>query len=85
MRNHRQPAVHVSVQRAIAHRQLGLVAGRQQQRPKLVGQPHQQRSTNTRLNVFFRDIGFAPREGARQGIEDYVEVKYLCLGGMEAA
>jgi succinate-semialdehyde dehydrogenase/glutarate-semialdehyde dehydrogenase len=24
------------------------------------------------------------REGGRQGIEDYVEVKYLCLGGIEA-
>jgi succinate-semialdehyde dehydrogenase/glutarate-semialdehyde dehydrogenase len=24
------------------------------------------------------------REGGRQGIEDYLEVKYLCLGGIDA-
>lgn len=24
------------------------------------------------------------REGARQGIEEYLEIKYLCLGGIQA-
>jgi len=26
----------------------------------------------------------AGREGARQGLEEYLEVKYLCIGGLAA-
>jgi len=26
-----------------------------------------------------------PREGSRYGIEDYMEIKYMCMGGLNAA
>ena len=40
IRNHRQAAVHVAIQRAVAHRHLGLIPGGQQQRPVFVGKRH---------------------------------------------
>ena len=44
--NHRKPAVHVAVEGAVAHGQLGFVAGGQQQLALLVGHGHQQGAAN---------------------------------------
>ena len=54
--DHRQAAVHVAVQRAVAHRHLGLVPGGQQQRAVLVGKRHQQVAADARLDVLLGHI-----------------------------
>ena len=59
IRDDRQTAVHVAVERAISHRDFRLVASGQQQRSELVGERHQQIAANARLDVFFRDVGGA--------------------------
>ena len=59
-----EPAGHVAVQRAVADRQLRLVAGRQQQRAALVRQRHQQVAADARLDVLLGDV--ARRAGERR-------------------
>ena len=35
-----------------------------------------------RVRVFLKESGLG-REGSKCGIDDYVEVKYLCIGGID--
>ena len=51
--DHGKAACHVAIQRAIAGGHFALVAGGQHDRAKLIGQRHQQRAANPRLNVLF--------------------------------
>ncbi len=94
IRNYRQPAGHVAVQRAVAHRQLGLVPGAEQHRTKLVGERHQIISADARLDVFLGHVRSAIGErrrkrlaigvkhiGDRNGDHAYAEVmrQRLCI------
>ena len=54
--DHRQPAAHVAVQRAVPDRQLALVAGGKHERTEFVGGRHQNQSTQTRLHIFLGHI-----------------------------
>ena len=66
--NHRQAAVHVAVQRAVAHRHLRLVAGGQQQRAEFVGERHQQIAADARLDILLGDV----RRQAAEGVGEHV-------------
>ena len=59
--DHRQPAGHVAVERAVPDRQFRLVAGGQQQRAALVRERHQQVAADARLNVLLRDVASRTR------------------------
>jgi hypothetical protein len=64
-------ARHVAVDRGIAHRDLGLVAGGQQHLAELVRQRHQQQAAQARLDVFLGDIpARCPFEKRRQRVGD---------------
>ena len=58
--DHGQPAAHVAVQRAVADRELALVAGGEQQAPGLVRQRHQRRAADARLQVLLGGIRRSP-------------------------
>ena len=61
----REPAGGVAVERRVADGDLALVAGRQQQVPVLVGQPHEQRAAHAGLQVLRRDAGELDRAVVR--------------------
>ena len=63
---HRIAAAHVAVQRRVADRHLGLVAGGDQQVAELVGEAHQQQAAHARLQVLLGDVALQPREQRRQ-------------------
>ncbi len=58
----REAARHVAVERRITDRHLALVAGREQHAAGLVGYRHQDHAAAARLDIFFRDVGFAAGE-----------------------
>ena len=60
--NDRQPTDHVTIECAVTHAQLALVAGGEHDRSELIGERHQQRAPGARLNVFFGDVFFRARE-----------------------
>jgi predicted transcriptional regulator len=68
----RQSANHVAVKRAVAHRHLGLVAGGEHQGAKFVGERHQERAANARLNVFLGDVFL---HAGKSGIESLGELR----------
>ena len=59
--DHRQPAAHIAIQRAVADRQLALVAGGQHQRADLVGERHQRDAAQPRLQILFGHVRRAAR------------------------
>ena len=70
---HRIAAAHVAVERGVAHRHLGLVAGRQQHRTELVGDGHQQEAAHARLDVLLGDVALAAGEQRLQHALDRVD------------
>ena len=63
---HREAARRVAVERAVAHRGLALVAGREHEPAELVRQRHQVVAADARLQVLLGDVARAAREGRRQ-------------------
>ena len=61
-----EPARHVPVERRVADRQLGLVAGRDHEPAELVGERHQQHAADARLDVLLGEVGLAPLEARCQ-------------------
>ena len=74
--DHGEAAGHVAVERAVADRQLRLVAGRQQQRAALVRQRHQQVAADARLDVLFGDVARRCRRRRRAGVSSIA-----CIAG----
>ena len=68
--DHRQTAVHVAVEGAIPHRQLGFVARGQEQLALLVGHGHQQRAADAGLQVLGGDpLRLLPQGRRERGVE----------------
>jgi hypothetical protein len=63
---HRIAAAHIAVERGVADRHLGFVAGGQQHMAELVGQRHQDQPARARLDILLGDIGARARESRRQ-------------------
>ena len=65
-----ETAVHVAVERRIADRHFGFVAGRHHHRAEFVRQRHEQSSAHPALQVLFRDVAWKPAENRREhGLE----------------
>ena len=63
-----EPARHVAVKRAVADRELGFVAGAQDERAQFVGQRHEDVAADARLDVFLRHVaGHFSERGIERG------------------
>ena len=70
---HGVAAGHVAVERCVADRHLRLVPGRDHHAAELVGDAHQDRSTNPRLKILLRDAGRGAGEERIEGLEERLE------------
>ena len=66
--DHRKAARHIAIQGAITGGHLALVARRQHNGTRLIGQRHQQRAANAGLNVFFGGVFCQAFKLGRQGL-----------------
>src|SRR5262245_21876051 len=64
---------HVAVERGVADRELGLVPRRDDEPAELVRERHQQHGTDTRLEVFLRQVRLAAAEGLRERLEEALD------------
>src|SRR5687767_9525361 len=67
---YRKTSRHVAVKRRVTGSHLALVAGREHDRAGLVGEGHQQRAADARLQILFRDVFAQPFELLRQRIPE---------------
>ena len=65
IRDDGQAAVHIAIERAVAHSHFRFIAGGQQQRAELIGKRHQQIAADAGLDILFRHVRLAyPRKAS---------------------